>query len=163
MTHHKVMHHKLLKQRRGPLPLRVLGSRPWLFTRRQPTRTKNIQHRKDRVLGSQSLAVYRCEVLGSSSLAVHLMNRGRGGGTRGPASGRGARPGCRNRAIKSTKEKGACRGRFDNSWERDRAKHKALRTNQMLHISPCKALRGCVGHIKLPFGCKVTADAGHLL
>ena len=97
----------------------MLGSRPWLFTRKHPTTTRNTKHRKDRVLGSQSLAVYICEVLGSSSLAVHLMKQGEGGGAKGPAL-----------------------GTLGNSWERRRAKHQALGATQMLHLRSCKRYAG---------------------
>ena len=36
-------------------------------------------------------------------------------------------------------------------------------TGEAGHVPPCEGRRGRVGHIKLPFGCKVTACAGRLL
>ena len=65
----------------------IASSGAWVPTlavyQKHPTPTRNPQHRKDRVLGSQSLAVYICEVLGSSSLAVHLMKQGEEGRSKG--------------------------------------------------------------------------------
>ena len=36
-------------------------------------------------------------------------------------------------------------------------------TGEAGHVPPCEGRRGSVGHIKLPFGCEVTACAGRLL
>ena len=112
----------------------MLGSRPWLFTSKHPTPTRNTQHRKDQILGSQSLAVYICEVLGSSSLAVHLMKQG-GGRSKGARIRQSIDQVCQRKG-------GSMPGPLGDSWERRRAKHQALRATQMLHLRSCKRYAG---------------------
>ena len=51
---------------------------PLAVYQQTPTNNQKPKPRKVRVLGTQSLAVCRCEVLGSSSLAVHLIKQGGG-------------------------------------------------------------------------------------
>ena len=36
-------------------------------------------------------------------------------------------------------------------------------TGETSHVTPSERLRGCVSHVKLPFGCKVTTRTGVLL
>ena len=61
----------------------IASSGAWVPTlavyQQTPKNHQKPQHRKVRVLGTQSLAVCNCEMLGSSSLAVHLMPQGGGG------------------------------------------------------------------------------------
>ena len=66
----------------GPAPLRVLGSRPWLFVQNKPKRNPETSER--RVLGSLSLPVCESEVLGSSPpwLLLWYGKEGEGGALR---------------------------------------------------------------------------------
>ena len=88
----------------GHSPLRVLGSRPWLFL------TEIRSHKPPKANRQLSLAVCTREVLGSSPQAGSLVFARGGGG--GPASGRGGSPKPQTGDQVRQRKGQECRGRF---------------------------------------------------
>ena len=76
----------------GRLPLRVLGSRPWLFIQKKPTSQTTTEANNPGYWGPCSWLFVISEVFGSSPLAVALVwQEGEGKTCTGPKPGKGMR------------------------------------------------------------------------